>query len=142
MNKINPSDFGLAAHSFREFNVNVPASMSNEELVNPNAWQNVINQCRPGDEIRVRADDDSFTARLYVAHVAGTESRLRLIYKAQFEELDIEELDANAPYFIRLQGPKKFCIIKRDTGEVIKDMIPTKKDAHIELDDYMRALAS
>ena len=64
------------------------------------------------------------------------------MYRCDFEEFDATDVDDNAPYFIRLQGAMKYCIINRATGDVVKGGIPNKKLANAELDDYMKALAA
>ena len=141
--KIKTSDFGLAQHRFCEFDAIVPGATTNEVLTTPETWSHVAAQMQPGDEIRVRAEDDSFVARLYVTYRQGSDTRVFLIYRADLETVDANVLlDENAPYFIHLRGVKKWCIIKRETGEIVKEMIPTQKAAFIELDDYVRALAA
>lgn len=141
--KIKTSDFGLAEHRFRTFEAIVPGTTTNEQLVESETWSHIAGQLQPGDEIRVRAEDDSFVARLYVTYRQGTDTRVFVIYRAQLEVVDPNIiLDENAPYFVKLRGIKKWCLVKRDTGEVVKEMIPTQKQAHQELDDYVRALAA
>lgn len=141
--KIKTSEFGLAQHRFREFEAIVPGSTTNEDLTKSEAWTHVAGQLQPGDEIRVRAEDDSFVARLYVTYRQGTDTRVFVIYRADLEVVDPNTLlDENAPYFVQLRGTKKWCIIKRETGDIVKEMIATQKGAFIELDDYVRALAA
>jgi|TARA_R110000851_G_scaffold9579_1_gene35535 hypothetical protein len=141
--KIKTSDFGLAEHSFRVFNANVVPETTKAELTNSSTWQHVAGGIQPGDEIRVRAYDDSFVARLYVTHKQGSQVITSLLWFAQLEKNgDTLPAKENAEAYYELRGVKKYCIIRRDTGELVMEMIPTLKEAAAELEDYLKMLAA
>ena len=135
------SEFGNAEHRFQRFDALVPAQTTTEQLETPELWVNVATMLNPGDEVRARAEDDSFVALLHVTYSVGTNIRLKLIYKAEMDEVDYDEMHkADSDYEIKMRGVKKWCVIHIPTGEVIKELIPTQKEAVIELDDLLKAL--
>jgi len=95
-----------------------------------------------GDVIWVDADDYSFMAMLKVTFVSGTELKCKLIMFKEMDVVNISEEEANSTYFIKMMGTNKWCIVHRATGDVKIKMIPTKLEAHKQLDDYTRALAA
>jgi hypothetical protein len=143
MQPIKTTEFGLAEHRFQQFCAITSGSVTALDMCDPERWVHVAAQCRPGDIIWVDADDYSYTAMLKVTYSAGTRMRLKLIMFKDLEIVDADQEEAdNAPYFIKLMGIKKWCIIERSTAEVKIELIPTKTDAYKALDDYTRALAA
>ena len=143
MQPIKPTEFGLATHRIQQFYAVVAADTTPEQLTDPALWVNVGPQMRMNDEIRVDAEDLSFTALIKVTYTAGTRVRLKTIYVAKMDVVDADaEEAANAPYFIVMKGIKKWCIVERLTAEIKMEGIPTKMEAMKSLDDYMRALAA
>jgi hypothetical protein len=135
------SEFGNAEHRFQRFDAIVPPQTTTEQLESPDLWVNVATSMRPGDEVRVRADDDSFVALLHVTYSVGTNIRLKLIYRAAMEEVDYDAMnEITSDYEIKLRGVKKWCVIHKTTGDVIKELIATQKEALTELDDLQKAL--
>lgn len=142
--KIDPlrrSEFGNAEHCFQRFDAIVPAQIKREELEDPQLWVNVASMMNPGDEVRARADDDSFVALLHVTYSVGNKVRLKMVYQVELESVDYDEMHkSTTDYEIKQRGPKKWCIVQMSTGEVIKELIPTQQEAMRELNDLLVAL--
>lgn len=135
-------DFGSAISRIQQFDAIVPSDLSEDQLEDRNLWALVAGQIKPGAEIRVVAADYSFVGTLFVTFVNGTDVRTRLISYSRFEVADEQDETVEGDYMVKLCGVKRFCIIKRDDGTVIKENIATKKEAYRDLDDYLRALAA
>ena len=143
MQAIKPTDFGLAVHRIQQFTATVPGGSTNEDLSKSDLWVNIGPQCRMNDMIWVDADDLSFTALLKVTFVAGNRITVRIIFRAALDVVDPDNEEAeNAPYFLKMLGAKKWCIIDRATAKPVIEGIPTKLDGMKQLEDYLRALAA
>ncbi|MES9841223.1 MAG: hypothetical protein ABW134_11775 [Candidatus Thiodiazotropha endolucinida] len=138
---IPPINVQLAQHAYRMFNVAVPGKISKKDITNPVLFEHVAKQLTLFSELRVIADDGSFMARLLVMYVSGTDVIARVIEYHEFEELDYSR-DNVGEYFTHLRGPKRWCIVKRSDGSVVKENMPDKATAERELGEYLKALAA
>lgn len=142
MTPIKTTNFKLAEHSYRRHTCSIdPATISKDiDLEDGALYQNVAAKINDGDEIRIIADDYSFVAYLFVTFVRGTDVRAKLI---SFHELDAvyEDTDpVSERYEVKQRGVKKWCIVDKTDGSVIKELIPTQQEALRERDEYVRAL--
>lgn len=136
-------DFGLAGHRYQQFDATVKSDLTLKDLENPELWVNVATKVNPGDEIRVRAEDDSFVALLHVTYSVGSQIRLKLVYGTELEAVDYDAMhESSSVYELKMRGPKKWCIIQKETGDIVKELIPTQLEAQKELADLERALAA
>ena len=141
MTPIKSAEFQTAEHRFRRFDCTVSSSIKKEDLEDPALWVNVAPKLNQGDEVRVIADDYSFIAYLLVTFSRGTDARLKIISGLDLLEEDEEPTEVESKYDIKLKGQLKYCLINKETGENIKENIPTKAEAYRELDDYLKALS-
>lgn len=144
-NNIDPlrvPDFQLAEHSYRRHNAVVPGSLEKEDLTNPALWVNVSNRINMGDEIRCVADDYSFVAYLFCTHRVGNKAVLRLMSGFTLDTVGESAPDDDFDYEHKLRGPKKWCIVEKSTGKVVKEGISTEAEALRELEDFRKALAA
>jgi hypothetical protein len=140
---IKPADFGLAAHKFQALSATVSERVTAKDLEDPKFWSLVAHKMTPGAEIRVLAADCSFRAEVLCTYAMGTEVRVIVLDFLDLEQIDYEALDAQVSgYEIKQRGVEKWCIIKVETGEVVKSGIPTQAIAARELEDHKRALAA
>ena len=138
---VRPADFGLLQHQSQLFSAVVLGTHTKDTIQDPSIWANVAGRLKPGDEVRVLADDFSFRANLLVTFAQGTVAKLRLVDWKQIERVEQEVAGVMAGYEIRMRGPKKWCVVKQDSGEVIKEMIPTQAEAIRELSEFAKVLA-
>lgn len=139
--RIRPGDFGLSQHTFQTFNATIPTHRNTEALlIEPEYWAHVAGKMKVGDEIRALAEDFSFRAELIVTFVQGTVVRLKLLDLLQLEDVETEV--TNDDYEIRQRGMRKWCIVKKTTGEVIQENIPTKAEAAVALEQFVKVLAA
>lgn len=142
--KIDPirrSEFGLSAHRYQSFDVEISSKIDRTKLTDPALWVNVAPSIRVGDEIRVRTIDDSFYARLYCTYSYGSAIRLHTLYTVNLDGVDRKRLDdENCDYEIKQRGIKKWCILNKSTGEVMEEMIPTQGDANKRMQELIKIL--
>lgn len=140
---LRTSEFGLASHRFQQFDATAKPELTREDLENPTLWQHVAPRINPGDEIRVRAEDDSWVALLHVTYSAGNQIRVKLVYSQVLEKVNPDDIEQQSSlYEVKQKGVKKWCIIQKDNGDIIEELIPTKLEALKQLDDLERALAA
>ena len=140
---IRTSSFGLSTHRFREFDAVVGPDVDPKDITNPALWVHVAPQMKPGDEIRVRAEDDSWCARLYVTYAQGTMCRVFPLLVVPMEKVDYDaQAGSNSLFEAKQRGVKKWCVINKQTGEIVQEMIPTQSGAIAWIEQHERALAS
>lgn len=139
---LNTKDFGMSTHRHREFDADVPVGTSVDDLENPALWVNVARQLSIGDEVRVVADDHSFYAKLLVSNAIGSQVLMKIVSLTQFEESSEQVRTNEAPFFVALRGRKRYCLVERSTGNIIKEQIASESLAYRELEDHMRALSN
>ena len=140
---IRPAMFGADTHVVRRFNAQVSGKLTRKDLENPKLWSLVAKHFTMGDtEVRIMADDMSFLAYGIVTYAQGTTAKISVYAFHKLDEVDHSEvIDPLDDYITKMMGPKKWCIVKASTGEVIKELIPTQLDAARELAEYKRVLS-
>lgn len=141
LSPINTKDFGMTTHRHRDFDADVPAGTQLEDIENPELWVNVARQLSIGDEVRVIPEDHAFYARALVVHAVGSQVLMKIIASKEFES-EGEVKGIESPFFVALRGRKRYCLIERSSGIVIKEGIASLSLAHQELEDHMRALSN
>jgi hypothetical protein len=138
---LKPAEFSLFEHSTRKFNATVPGGSSEEDLENPDLWVNCAQKMEMGDEVRCLADDMSFVAYGICTFVQGSVAKIKIIAGYELDAVDYEAVADEASNFeCKQRGPKKWCIINKKNGDIVKEMIPTQLQAMKELADYQKAL--
>ena len=140
---IRPASFGAAAHQVRQFNAEVSGKLTKKDLENPALWSLVAKNFSMGDtEIRCIADDLSFVAYGIVTHAQGTTAKVIIHSFHELDEVDRDEVvDPLDDYVVEMRGAKKWCVIKKSSGEVIMQDIATQLSAQRELADYKKVLS-
>lgn len=140
---VRPAMFGADTHVVRRFNATVSGKLTRKDLENPKLWSLVAKHFTMGDtELRMMADDFSFLAYGIVTYAQGTTAKVNVYAFYKLDEVDHSEVvDPLDDYITKMMGPKKWCIVKASTGEIIKELIPTQVDAARELAEYKRVLS-
>lgn len=137
---LRPASFGLIEHAVRRFNAVVPGNLA-DNLEDPNLWVNVANKMEMGCEVRCVADDMSFVANGICTFVQGSTVKIKIY---EFHELDavdqVAMADEAADFEIKLRGPRKWSIVKKSDGSIVKEDMATQLIAMKELEDYQTAL--
>jgi len=140
---IRPGSFGAATHQVRQFNAEVSGKLTRKELEDPALWTLVAKHLTIGNtEVRCIADDLSFLAHGIVTYAQGTTAKINIYAFHQLDEVNRNEVvDPLDDYVAEMKGARKWCIVKKSTGEIIKEDIDTQLDAQRELADYKKVLS-
>lgn len=139
---LRPTDVQLAEHGYRRHTVTVRPGLGQDDLVNPELWTSASPKITAGDEVRVLSEDFSFVAYLLCTYRVGNQCIMRLVAGYDLDPLGDEVPSTSERYDVVLRGPKKWCVVDKETGEVVKELIATRARAYQELEDLLRALAA
>lgn len=137
------TEFGLAAHKYQLHNAVVPEGTTNETLQDPLFWANVRHKVRGHDEIRVVAEDGSFTALLLVSYADQFQVIAKIVWRVDLEATNPAELStAQSRYIVKVCGSLGWCLVDTETDTKLKTKLPSQSIAHRELEEHLRALAA
>jgi hypothetical protein len=127
--RLNTSFF-YAEFQSKRYVCTIPADLKFEEVLKPSFWTHVGSMLKPWDRIEVRPDDVSFIAELVVVDAGQMYAKVALLEKKVLDAIvsDADEMTIDPP----ING--KFRV--RRGQDVVKDGLPTKKDAQRWIDDY------
>lgn len=135
---LKPAEYGRTVYSHA-----VAQGNTYEEVFRPEYWVHLTKFLRAGDRIEVKGPDGAYFAELYVANVNDLGVRMVELVKVAIKDNAPTEDEAVDPdYDIKLRGPKKWSIVRKADGQVIKEDMATRAVAVNELDSMRKALAA
>jgi len=138
---LNSGDFGAIEHKVPRFNADVSGKLTKEDLENPDLWAHVARSMVMGCDVRCIADDMSFVAFGICTFAQGASVKIKIYSFTELDEVNYDEMnDDAAKFIIKLRGPKKWCLVNNENGDIVKEDIPTQLEAMRELTDYQKAL--
>jgi len=138
---LRPADVGLFEHRVTRLDASVSGKLSTEELEDPALWVNIAGKMTMGTEVRCLADDMSFVAYGVCTFSQGSTVKIKIYAMHKLDQVDADKMgDITSDYEIKLRGPKKWCVMKKSDGTVIKEGIATQLEAMREMEDYKKAL--
>lgn len=130
----------LAEHEFQRHGLTAPEGTVPDDLENPAFWPNVANRLRPGDEVRVVDHDFQWLAYVFISFCNGLDVRAKVIMGTDLAvEGDVPD-DLGSDFECKLKGPRRWCLVRKSDGEIIKEGIATKAEAEKEKEQYIQAL--
>lgn len=139
--RLGGGSFGAIQHEVPRFGATVPGTLTKDDLEDPDLWVHVARNMTMGCDIRCIADDMSFVAFGTCTFAQGSMVKIKIY---SFNELDVVDYDSvsdeASKFIVKLRGPRKWCIVNNETGEVVKEDIADKATAERELSDYHKAL--
>jgi len=134
--KLHPAEHAVIVYSHTP-EVGVPL----EELLKPDYWTHVCPQLRQGYRIEVLAGDGSWWAMLLVRAVGRHEAMVQALSHVVLGEV-VEPVVQDIPYEVRWRGPaKKFGVVRKTDGEVMKDEFPVREHAAKWLNNHIQSMA-
>lgn len=124
-----------------DFAVMVPALTMREDILSGEFWVHVANRLPVYSEIRVLWEDGSQYARILVTHSAGRFSQFKCLEWHRIDEAPNLPMAEDETIKVESKGPRKWCLVDANSGDILKDMIPTKIGAMKEREDMLRARA-
>ncbi len=139
--QLGPAALKLAEHAFNQHSVVVERHVGREHLTDPTFWAHVANKLRPGDEIRVVCEDDSYVARYFVIAKDKVWVQVHELYFSQVHRPSLGDNVRDA-YEVRFRGPKKWSVIRKQDNAVLQDGLHSEKDGNSWLDVYLGKAAA
>ena len=135
------TEWGLASHRRRDYDCTLPEGTTKEHLTETSLWDHVGNQLTIWDTIRAMAEDGSFVAELIVIYKFGNRVKCAVTNFTELQKIDHKAQSGMGRYEVKQRGMKKWCIMDRQTGEVIREGIGTQTLELKELSDFLSTLA-
>jgi len=142
---VRPIDCKLAEHAFRTHAVILRRETRvtcAEDLLNPVLYEHISRSIRAFDQVQFLDEAGAFWANVLVTFAQGSMVRVSILQFVPLDTVDLSSMDTDSDYEIRLRGPLRWCIIKRSTGETVKENLPDKAKALQELMDIRKAMAA
>lgn len=111
-----------------------------DDLLVPGYWANVARDLRPCDEIIVMPEDMAWRAHVFVQAAGRNEAVVRMLSVVMLDE--VAEVAEDAVYEVKWRGPaRKFSVVKRADGAVVKEDFPVREQAAKWMQSHMTAMA-
>jgi hypothetical protein len=138
--KLLPNQMKEATYTRTVFAAAPAAGTTKEDIANNEYWTHVARKIQPGTIIEVLPEDLAFFATLIVLWVGQNAVKVKLL---SFIELGDGEDDAErdeTTFKVAWRNGKNWCVTRIADGAIIKDSLPSKKDALLwvaEFEDQM-----
>lgn len=122
-----------ASHKWNEYAAIIPADTPKEAVLDPHYWKHYTRDLKPSDIITCFCEDGSWEASYRVMFVSKAEVKISLRWEASHEAYE-PEADSETHEIKWVSPTNKFAVVRKDTGEVIKEGLYPKSEAY----DYLR----
>lgn len=112
-----------------------------EDILRPHYWSNVSVNLAPYDTIEVIWEDGSLYGELLVLRTERGWASVAFKYTPMKLEYTEESETPNDEFEVKLRGPRGWSVVRKADGQVIKENLPSKSSAHIELEDHVRKIS-
>jgi hypothetical protein len=131
--------FKLVEHAHRTHLADIPADIGPETVAMPDYWAHLAEQIRPMDLIVAFWEDSSREVWYRVLFVSPVGVKLSKLFAVDHEPASEEETDDVFKVVFK-GGGLKHCVVRSDTGVVLKDRFPTRSEATAFLANYLREM--
>lgn len=123
-------NFGLAEHRRNIWTAIVYSDAADDELMSHGFWVHIAKMVRPSDIIEVMPESGEWRMDLQVLGVDSYGVKVGLLSKHDWREIANDALDTGDMLTIRWRGRfAQYGVVRKDTGEVVKDGFPSKEAA-------------
>lgn len=139
---LSPISLKPAESSRNVWRVTAALGTQRKDFQNPNYWAHVSNKLKPNDLIEAIAEDGSFYATFIVRNCDRTWARVCELDYTDLNPapLSKEELSKiRDEYDIKLRGPKGWCVIRRQTNNVMHEGCHSREDAEDWLKKFLES---
>ena len=131
-----PERFGLVEEKQHRFIVDLPATVSLDDALEPSYWAHVAAEMQPFDEITIRAEDGSFIAYLVVGWCERNFAHVKLDRRIDLT-VSREPPTSSVKHRVEWKGPHmKFCVIRNSDNKFLRDGERTEDEAKRWLREY------
>lgn len=137
--KITQDRIKRAEGAFTFYSIRPYPGTSREDLLAPDYWKHVAHSFQPDDEIRVVPEDQAWRAHLYVTHAQHGEMFVQILSFFDLAPMDPEKMQTE-DYEVKFRGIKKWSVVRKKDNHIIKEDIPRREDAVLEMANHVRVM--
>lgn len=139
-NTLLESRMNPAGYSRQDWDVDLPAQVTLEDIKKPAYWKQVAAKFNPFDTIRASSDDASFYAELLVMQAqSGIGAVVEVKYLHDMSKKKAEPLPSKADEFVvKWRGGAKWSVIRKADNTVISEGLGTEEEALAELNSHLK----
>jgi hypothetical protein len=139
---LNRSRFQEAEFQTTTWVATVEQGTTMDQIQNPAFWSHISTSLRPYDKIQIRWDDGVAYAEFLVLSCDRSYAKVKELFHVELTTADVAMSENDASHKIDWKGPhRKFAIIRKADGAIIKEGFDNKKQAQVELESYLNATA-
>ncbi len=131
----------MQQHAFQMWAITVPDSFTVENVTDPIVWVNMAGKIDVGDELRIMPENQTWLAKAIVTYKEGSQVTVAILDDYQLEEITDDSIGDKSAFIVENRKKNKWCVIDRETGEVVIKMIETQAKAYQERDELISARA-
>lgn len=136
-----PTEITLHDQVSQTYRLTPPSGVELDDVLKPECWAHITRNLIFGSKVEVFAADGTWYAEMIVRSVGKTEAVMGMLSHVKFGAT-VSPIVEDAQHEIRMRGPRKWSIIRKSDGAVIKEDIDTREQAEIALRNHMKALAA
>ena len=141
VNPIKPGDVKLLDQMHQNWACFAPAHYDQEMLENPKFWTFMAPKFKDMDSIRITAEDGSYIALGYIRRSQTMEVKVQIVDIIPMQEQMIaRELEINGYLIKHFGSVRKFCVINKETTQVLKENFQTQLQAMKYVSDHIQVL--
>lgn len=132
--------YSLDEHVNANHTITVETGTTPEDLLNPALYANISNRMNAYDHIRVRTDTGEWYAELLVLDCGKNWARVVQLYFIDLrgKETELPDNDVYNKFAVMHRGPHlKWCVIRKEDKEPIKEQCNSKQEAQSWLSSYV-----
>ena len=140
--QLAPGDFALFEHVSTRYDALIAQGVTPEQLMNPAFWAHHAVKLKPMDEIRARAADGTWVASLMVLDSSRTWAKVKMLQLDHLTTGDVALTEASLTerrafidaHEVKLRGPHKWSVIRKQDRVVVQEDLGTKEAAQAWLE--------
>lgn len=145
VNTVQDAEFSYTTHA-----AFIPTGFTPEQLLDPGFWAVHATRFKAFDEVRARAEDGTWMARLLVLEAGRTWVRMKQL---EFHSLGTqdealtrvalrENEEAKKLYEVKHRGPRAWSVVRKADSQVMHEGAQTRENAERWLDEHLKTTAS
>lgn len=144
VNMIQEAEFSYTVHS-----AFIPSGYKPEQMLEPGFWAVHATRFKAFDEVRARAEDGTWMARLLVLEAGRTWVRMKQLEfhnlgtqdEALTRAANMETEEQKKLFTVVHRGPRGWSVVRNSDKQVMHENAQTRDSAALWLDEYMKTTA-
>lgn len=140
MDQINPANMNQMQFAHQVWSVTTREALTVEELEHPDTWALAANKLRLFDRVEVMAANGSQLSLGIVTFAKGTQIKVQIYGHYPLHEQKHNEIEYEG-FIVKWGGlDRNWIIVEKDSGEVMKENLPTDRAGIKYLEDHYKSL--